>query len=161
MAAAVGLLLVVPAVAVETFRENRGALDVNLIEYFFYIQGNSFFVTVSSVIYHDVFAGHAIEYLLNQFLLPFQHVSKFREGALLTRDLTVFLNPAAAKHGFGTGDAYLANLYLLGGYVAVCGRVVFARSFLLADYSRAIDVRADDRAFDFPLGPLHAAQWLS
>jgi hypothetical protein len=129
-----GLLLVAAAVAAEIFRESKSALDVNLVEYFFYTQGNSFFVTVSSVIYHDVFESNAIRYLLNQFLLVFQHVSKFGDGALLTVDLTAFLNPAAARFGFGTGDAYLANLYLLGGYVAVCGG-----SFLLGDFCARIN----------------------
>jgi hypothetical protein len=120
-AAAGALLLVGAAVAAEIFRESKSALDVNLVEYFFYTQGNSFFVTVSSVIFNDVFAGNAIDYLLNQFILPYRHVSKFGEGELLTLDLTTYLNPAAAKFGFGTGDAYLANLYLLGGYAAVSG----------------------------------------
>jgi hypothetical protein len=133
-AAAGALALVAAAVAAEIFRESKSALDVNLVEYFFYTQGNSFFVTVSSVIYHDVFAGNSIEYLVNQFLVPFRHVSTFGGGALLTVDLTSYLNPAAAKYGFGTGDAYLANLYLLGGYVAVC-----AGSFLVGAFCSRIN----------------------
>lgn len=133
-AASGALALVLTAVAAEIFRESKGALDVNLVGYFFYTQGNSFFVTVSSVIYHDVFAGNSIQYLLNQFLVPFSHVSTFGEGALLTNDLTSYLNPTAARYGFGTGDAYLANLYLLGGHGAVC-----AGSFLIGALSSRIN----------------------
>lgn len=119
-AGAVGSGLIFAAIGAEIFRQSRSSsLDVNLVEYFLDSQGVSFFVTVASVIYHDVFERHSIEYLLNQFLVPFIHVAKFGEGALLTLDLTSFLNPMAAKLGFGTGDAYLANLYLLGGYLAV------------------------------------------
>ncbi len=120
MAAVVGgLTLAGAAVAAELFRESKNALDVNLVGYFFYTQGNSFFVTVSALIYRDVLDSHAVAYLANQFLSPFVHVSKFPDGALLTRDLTSFLNPDAARFGFGTGDGYLANLYLLGGYCSV------------------------------------------
>ena len=127
------LLLIVAAIGAEIFRESKSGLDVNLVGYFFYTQGISFFVTVSSVIYYDLFQGRAVEYLLNEFLLPFQHVSTFGEGALLTLDLTWFLNPQAAKSGFGTGGAYLADLYLLGGYLPVC-----VGSFLLGDFCSRI-----------------------
>lgn len=119
-AAAVGVGLIAAAVGAEVFRQSRsGGLDINLVQYFFERQGVSFFVTVASVIYHQVFESYSLEYLVNQFLVPFQHVSNFGEGALLTLDLTWYLNPVAAKLGFGTGDAYLANLYLFGGYLAV------------------------------------------
>lgn len=112
--------LILAAIGAEIFRESKSGLNVNLIEYFFNAQGVSFFVTLSAVMYHDVFGRNSLDYLLNQFLVPFRHVNSFPEGALLTLDLTRFLNPLAAKYGFGTGDAYLANLYLLGGYLAVC-----------------------------------------
>lgn len=113
-------VLMAAAIGAEIFRESKSGLDVNLVEYFLRAQGVSFYVTVSSVIYYDIFHPNSWSYLFNQLLLPYQHLSRFGDGALLTLDLTAFLNPNIVSYALGTGETYIANLYLLKGVAAVC-----------------------------------------
>jgi len=133
------LALLSAAVGAEIFRESKSGLDVNLVEYFLYTQGVSFFVTVSAVSYYDIFHAHAWNYLIQQFLLPYQHLSLFPEGALFTLDLTSFLNPNIVSYALGTGEAYLAHLYLIGGWIAVClGSLLLGRFTLWISQAQTV-----------------------
>jgi hypothetical protein len=114
------LILTLIAVGAEIFRESKSGMDINVLAHFFYTQGNSFFVTVSSVLYHDLFEGRAWAYVFEQFLTPYVHLSKFPPGSLFTLDLTAFLSSSPINYAFGTGEAYLAHLYLLGGVAGIC-----------------------------------------
>ena len=69
--------------------------------------------------YHDRFSRHGADYLLGGFSAGLAPPTSIREGQLWTVDLTTYLNPLAAKMGFGTASSYLAELYLFAGMPAV------------------------------------------
>jgi hypothetical protein len=115
-----GVAFAAVAIAAAIFRENQRAINVNLVEFFLRTQGVSFYVTVSSVMYYNIFHAHAWSYLIHQFWTPYKLLSTFGNGQLFTLDLTGYLNPKIVSYALGTGEAYLAHLYLLGGVPVVC-----------------------------------------
>lgn len=113
------------AVGAEIFRRTNGVIKVNLVEYMLRGQGVSFDVTAAAVMYYSRFHPHILSYLLNQFLLPYKLLSQFPKGSLFTLDLTAYLNPHIINYALGTGEAYVAHLYLIDGIPSVCaGSVV-------------------------------------
>ncbi len=122
----VALGLIFAAVAAEVFRRTAaGAIHGNVVEYLLRDQGVSFYVTASAVMFYHHFHPYVWHYLFNQIYLPYTVLSKLPPGALFTLDLTQFLNPHIAYYSLGTGEAYLAHLYLIDGAWTVCvGSVV-------------------------------------
>jgi len=106
------------AVVVAGFRENQG---VELLNPFSFLaqQGASLNVTEAAVAFHQFFGRFGVNYVWYGFLYDITGVPVELHHQLWTNDLTNFLNPAATEMGFGTASAYIAELYLLGGIVAV------------------------------------------
>jgi hypothetical protein len=82
-------------------------------------QGVSAGVFESILQFPTPFYGKGTGYLLKQSLAPFIPQSEARPGEFLADDLSEFLMPEAYALGFGTGSSYLAELYLLGGGIAI------------------------------------------
>lgn len=116
--AAAALVINSIAVAVAAFREDSTLKMLSPIA-FLAGQGVSLNVTESAVQYHDRFAQHGFAYLIDGFTTGLTPTDSADEGHLWTNDLTAYLNPVAAKMGFGTASSYLAELYLLSGFPAV------------------------------------------
>jgi hypothetical protein len=114
----VALMINIIAVVVAGFREESKTIALSPIA-FLATQGNSLNVTEAAVEYHDRFSRHGADYLLGGFSAGLAPPTSFREGQLWTVDLTTYLNPLAAKMGFGTASSYLAELYLFAGMPAV------------------------------------------
>jgi oligosaccharide repeat unit polymerase len=106
------------AVAVAAYREDNQIKMLSPIA-FVAGQGISMNVTEAAVEYHNRFAGHGLAYLVDGFASGINPSTATGEGRLWTSDLTEYLNPAAARMGFGTASTYLAELYLLAGLPAV------------------------------------------
>lgn len=120
-----GLLIAVgfifAAVGAEIYRKTAaGPIHGNIVEYLLRDQGVSFYVTASAVMFYHHFHPHIWHYLFNQIYLPYTILSRLPPGALFTLDLTAFLNPHIAYFALGTGEAYLAHLYLIDGLWTVC-----------------------------------------
>ena len=76
-------------------------------------------MTEAAVAFHQFFGRFGVNYVWYGFLYDITGVPVELHHQLWTNDLTNFLNPAATEMGFGTASAYIAELYLLGGIVAV------------------------------------------
>jgi len=112
------------AIAVAAYREDNRIKMLSPIA-FLAGQGVSMNVTEAAVEYRDRFRRHGFDYVIDGFTSGINPSTSKAEGKLWTNDLTTYLNPAAARLGFGTASAYLAELYLLGGIPAVlAGSVV-------------------------------------
>lgn len=126
----VGLLIAVglmfAAVGAEIFRNTAaGPIRGNVVEYLLRDQGVSFYVTASSVLFYQRFHPFIWHYLFNQIYLPFTVLNHLPPGALFTLDLTEYLNPHIAYYSLGTGEAYLAHLYLIDrGWTVCVGSVI-------------------------------------
>lgn len=119
--ALIALGLIFAAVGVEIFRKTAsGAIHGNIIEYLLRDQGVSFYVTASAVMFYHRFHPYIWHYLFNQIYLPYTVLSRMPPRALFTLDLTEYLNPHIAYYSLGTGEAYLAHLYLIDGIWTVC-----------------------------------------
>lgn len=114
------VIFIFAAVGAEIFRRTNGVIKVNLVEYMLAGQGVSFDVTASAVMFYARFHPHVWAYLFNQFFLPYKLLSQFPKGSLFTLDLTAFLNPHIVNYALGTGEAYVAHLYLIYGIPTVC-----------------------------------------
>lgn len=106
------------AVAVAAFRESSKFVFLNPID-FLAGQGVSLNVTEAAIEFRDRFGQHGARYILGGFAAGIDPPSSVTEGQLWTDDLTMFLNPTAAKLGFGTASSYLAELYLFAGFPAI------------------------------------------
>ncbi|MGD0790748.1 MAG: O-antigen polysaccharide polymerase Wzy [Terriglobales bacterium] len=80
-------------------------------------QGASLNVTEVAVAYRRRFAPYVASYLAGElesaFVAPDQ--ANYMVGRHFADDLSMFLNPTDYQLGFGTGSAYLAEAYLVGG----------------------------------------------
>lgn len=116
-----GLNLV--GVTVAALRQSNHLVLLNPVD-FLAGQGVSLNVTEAAIEYRDRFGRNGAHYILNGFTAGLNPPSSMTEGELWTDDLTMFLNPTAAKLGFGTASSYLAELYLLAGLpAAILGSV--------------------------------------
>jgi hypothetical protein len=107
----------VGAVLIAGFRENQSVALLSPLG-FLVTQGVSMNVTEAAVQYHHLFSRFGWDYLWNGLLNGVTPVGP-GTGKLWTWDLTVFLNPVAFEHGYGTASSYLAELYLFAGLPAV------------------------------------------
>jgi hypothetical protein len=80
-------------------------------------QGGSLNVTEIAIAYRQLFAPHILSYLASElqsaFVAPDQ--ANYVAGKNFNDDVAMFLNPTAFLAGNGTGSAYLAEAYLMGG----------------------------------------------
>jgi len=106
------------AIAVAAYREDS---RIKMLSPFAFLasQGVSMNVTEAAVEYRDRFARHGLAYVVDGFITGISPIPSPEEGRLWTDDLTAYLNPVAARMGFGTASTYLAELYLLAGVPAV------------------------------------------
>lgn len=106
------------AVVVAGYREDS---RIKMLSPFAFLasEGVSMNVTEAAVQYRDRFAPHGLAYVIDGFTSGITPLPSQGEGQLLTYDLTAYLNPMAARMGFGTASTYLAELYLLAGFPAV------------------------------------------
>ncbi len=80
-------------------------------------QGISLNVTELTVKYKGLFQPYIASYLVHDLRSRFvsSDVSQYVRGWYFGFDTSVFLNPSLFRLGFGTGGAYLSEMYLLGG----------------------------------------------
>lgn len=115
--AVIGVGASMAAVLIAGFRENHSVALLSPLG-FLVTQGVSMNVTEAAVQYHHLFSRFGWSYLWNGLLNGVTPIAQ-GPGKLWTSDLTVFLNPVAFEHGFGTASTYLAELYLFAGLPAV------------------------------------------
>lgn len=106
------------AVIIAGFRQDQSIQLLSPIE-FLAQQGVSLNVTEAAIAFHHLFHRFALGYLWGGFRNGISPTASMGQGHLWTVDLTVFLNPVAARLGFGTASSYLAELFLLAGTPAV------------------------------------------
>lgn len=106
------------AVSVAALREFHRIVLLNPVD-FLASQGVSLNVTEAAIEFRDRFGSYGLSYIVEGFTSGFAPPPAMTEGHLWTNDLTMFLNPTAAKLGFGTASSYLAELYLFAGLPAV------------------------------------------
>lgn len=116
--AMVGVAGSLAAVAISGFREMRSTALVGPAG-FVATQGISMGVTQVAIQYRSLFAPHARAYIANEILQAFYPGSHFGQGQLFDNDISVFLNAAAFRAGFGTGSSYLAEAWIVGGLATV------------------------------------------
>jgi hypothetical protein len=121
------LSVIVIAVYVEVMREQKDESIVTgtLLTGFLAQQGVS--AGVSLVVLDDLayFASSASSYFWHQFLVPFYSQPEVPQGWFLANDISMKVMPEAYAAGFGTGSSYLAELFLLGGWMGVCAGSLF------------------------------------
>jgi len=80
-------------------------------------QGMSLNVTEVAVAYRGRFAPHISSYLAGELQSAFvaSDQTNYVAGKRFADDLAMFLNPVTYQLGFGTGSAYLAEAYVVGG----------------------------------------------
>jgi O-antigen polysaccharide polymerase Wzy len=103
---------------VAAFREERIISFASPIR-FLALQGVSMNVTEAAVAFRHTFGRFALNYLFNGFWNGLRPTVSLEQGHLWTTDLSMFLNPAATRMGYGTASSYLAELFLLAGLPAV------------------------------------------
>jgi hypothetical protein len=106
------------AVAISGFREMRSTALVGPAG-FVAGQGISMGVTQIAIEYRPLFAPHVRSYVENEILQAFYPGSHFGQGQIFDNDISVFLNAAAFRQGFGTGSSYLAEAWIAGGIAGV------------------------------------------
>jgi hypothetical protein len=81
-------------------------------------QGSSMSVTEVAVEYRRQFALHQTSYLSHELLSAFIPADQgsYRPGKSFASDVAVLLNSKAFDVGFGSGSAYLAEAYVVGGF---------------------------------------------
>jgi hypothetical protein len=80
-------------------------------------QGASLNVTEAAVAYRRRFAPHIVSYLAGELQSAFvaSDQTNYVAGKRFSDDVAMFLNPTAYQLGFGSGSAYLAEAYVVGG----------------------------------------------
>jgi O-antigen polysaccharide polymerase Wzy len=116
---------------IAAFREER-VFDLLSPAGFLALQGVSMNVTEAAVAFHHSFSRFALNYLLGGFWNGIHPTGTLEQGHLWTTDLSMFLNPAATRLGYGTASSYLAELFLLAGIPAVVLGSVVIGSVLAA-----------------------------
>jgi oligosaccharide repeat unit polymerase len=86
-------------------------------------QGMSLNVTEVAILYRPLFAPHIGSYLASELQSAFVagDQTNYVPGKRFSDDVARFLNPVTYPQGFGSGSAYLAEAYVLGG---LCGVVL-------------------------------------
>jgi hypothetical protein len=84
-------------------------------------QGASLNVTEVAVLYRDRFVPNIGSYVASELQSAFVAAdqSNSRPGKRFSDDVAGFLNPLAYQLGFGSGSAYIAEAYILGGIAGV------------------------------------------
>lgn len=126
----VGLAASMGAVAISGFREMRTTAMVGPAG-FVAGQGISMGVTQVAIQYRPLFTPHVPTYAKNEVLQAFYPGSHFGQGEIFDNDISVFLNAAAFKAGFGTGSSYLAEAWIVGQSAAVSLFSVLIASILI------------------------------
>jgi len=80
-------------------------------------QGMSLNVTEVAVAYRRRFAPHMVSYLASELQSAFvaSDQTNYVAGKRFSDDVAMFLNPVTYQLGFGSGSAYLAEAYVVGG----------------------------------------------
>jgi len=143
MVVTLALALMLVADVIQTLREgseefsNYAFAPIALVA----SQGNSLNVTEVAVIYRRYFSPHVASYLFRDLLAAFEvaDASNFSPGKRFDADMAVFLNPGIYNAGFGTGGAYVAEAYVVGGVLAVAmtSLLLGGGLHLLHTYSRS------------------------
>ncbi|MBZ5654386.1 MAG: O-antigen polysaccharide polymerase Wzy family protein [Acidobacteriia bacterium] len=84
-------------------------------------QGASLNVTEVAVAYRQRFTPHIVSYLASELQAAFvvSDQTKYVAGKRFADDVAMFLNPVTYPLGFGSGSAYVAEAYVLGGFWGV------------------------------------------
>jgi len=117
---AIGLVLV--GALIGSFRlENGESRALAGPSQFIADQGLSLNVTEVAVAYRSRFAPHMVSYLASELQSAFvaSDQTNYVAGTRFADDVAMFLNPMTYQLGFGSGSAYLAEAYVLGGFWAV------------------------------------------
>ncbi|MBZ5664865.1 MAG: O-antigen polysaccharide polymerase Wzy family protein [Acidobacteriia bacterium] len=114
----VGIGLILVAAWIGSLRiENDKSRPFAAPSQFLATQGASFNVTEVAIAYRRHFAPYIPSYLASElqsaFVAPDQ--ANYRVGKHFNDDVAMFLNPTDFLLGRGTGSAYLAEAYLVGG----------------------------------------------
>ena len=115
-------VIIALAITVEITREQKEEIIVTggLLAGFLAQQGVSAGISLIVLDHPSYFNQAPWSYLLRQFAVPFYPQAEVPQGWYLANDISVMVMPAAFARGFGTGSSYLAELLILGGWMAVC-----------------------------------------
>ncbi len=121
--ALLAIALILVANLINVARSGSDIADANEIGPLTFIvqQGASISVTEIAVKYRGIFAPHAASYLFHDLLAAFQvaDASNFVAGKRFDADLGVFLSPQFYGFGYGPGGSYVAEAYVVGGFIGV------------------------------------------
>lgn len=118
MLAIVGVVGSLMAVAIGGFREMHSTALIGPAG-FVAGQGVSMGVTQVAIDKRELFAPHVRSYAKSEILEAFFPLSHFGQGELFDSDISVYLNPAAFRQGYGAGSSYLAEAWIAGRIVGV------------------------------------------
>lgn len=110
-------IVAVVSVFSAAFRQEQTVATLSPIV-FLAVQGVSLNVTEAAVMFSNIFSRYGFSYVFWGFFYDIVRAPD-KAHILWTSDLSMFLNPIHAEMGYGTASSYLAELYLLGGIVAV------------------------------------------
>lgn len=114
-----GLVLAL-AILVEITRQGGSTIEGSLLIGFLVQQGITADITLIVLDDLQYFSQNSVDYFLRQFLVPFYSQPEVQQGWFLQNDISMRVMPEAYGLGYGSGSSYLAELYLLGGWAAVC-----------------------------------------
>lgn len=105
---------------VEIWRQGGTSIQGSVFVGFLVQQGMTAGVSLIVIDDFQTYAGNAIEYFWRQFLAPFYGQPEVEPGWFLQNDISMRVMPEAYALGYGSGSSYLAELYLVAGWFAVC-----------------------------------------
>lgn len=110
------------AILVEVMREQKDESSVvgSIFSGFLTQQGVSAGVSLIVLDNPTYFNKNSWGYFFHQFAAPFYAQPEVPQGWFVANDISMMIMPEAYALGFGTGSSYLAELFMLGGWVAVC-----------------------------------------
>lgn len=106
-------------------------LNENPIVSFFKQQGVSYYVTAMAIEFKNEFAPNVVKYLLFEPLCAIFPKLLNEQGRAFATDLMIKINYEGYLHGYGTGSAYLAEAFLIGGLPMVVV-ISFLLGFILS-----------------------------
>jgi len=111
------------AITVEITREQKDSSNIegNPLLGFLVQQGVTAGVNMVAMEESSHFTPHAFNYLWRQIFSPFYSQPEVPSGWFLANDISLLIQPQAFALGFGTGSSYFAELFLLGGPLAILG----------------------------------------
>ncbi|AMP03327.1 O-antigen polysaccharide polymerase Wzy [Collimonas pratensis] len=114
--------IIVIAIAVEVMREQKTESNIHGAIFMGFLVQQGVSAGVNLVVLSDpsYYIQHAWGYFWHQFAAPFYSQPEVPQGWFLANDISLMIMPEAFAAGYGTGSSYLAELFLLGGAVAVC-----------------------------------------